>query len=125
MIHVVAAIIEDDGLYLACRRRTERSHGGLWEFPGGKVESGESHYSALVREIDEEFGAAIIPLSHFATLDDGDLRLIFMRARLDAPRPTTSTDHDRLEWLALAELSSVTWAPADQTAVELLQSGLQ
>lgn len=123
MIHVVAAIIEDEGRYLACRRRPERSHGGLWEFPGGKVEHGESASMALVREIHEELATAVIPLTHFTTLDRGDLRLIFVRARLAAPRPLASTDHDRLEWLTLDELSSVTWAPADKTAVELLQSG--
>src|SRR5258708_6415849 len=53
-IHVVAAIIERDGRFLLCRRNPLKRHGGLWEFPGGKLESGENHCDAAKRELYEE-----------------------------------------------------------------------
>lgn len=120
MIEVVAAIIEDGGQVLACRRRIERDSGGLWEFPGGKLEPGETADEALVREIREELGINAHSVGHFTTVDKGTLRLIFVRARLDGERPTASTDHDRLEWCTLGELPTLAWAPADQVAVERL-----
>ncbi len=54
MVEVVAAILERDGRVLICRRRPDQSHPLQWEFPGGKVEPGESPARALARELDEE-----------------------------------------------------------------------
>ncbi len=59
MVVVAAALIEDEGRVLLHRRRFEGVHGGLWEFPGGKVQGGESPETALVREIEEELGVRI------------------------------------------------------------------
>jgi 8-oxo-dGTP diphosphatase len=56
MLQVVAAIIERDGRILICRRTREQSHPLKWEFPGGKVEAGETPEAALARELDEELG---------------------------------------------------------------------
>jgi 8-oxo-dGTP diphosphatase len=56
MLQVVAAILERDGRILICRRRAHQSHPLKWEFPGGKVESGESPEAALARELEEELG---------------------------------------------------------------------
>lgn len=120
MIDVVAAVIEEGGRILACRRSPDRQHGGLWEFPGGKVEPGETPEQALVREIHEELTVEIEPLEHFTTVEKGELRLIFIRARLLTDRPTGSTDHDRLRWLTLQQLGSVEWAPSDRVAVSRL-----
>ncbi len=53
---VVAALLLDRGRILACRRRDDQSHAGKWEFPGGKVEPGESEPDALRRELREELG---------------------------------------------------------------------
>lgn len=117
-IDVVAAIVEHDGLFLACRRRPER--GGQWEFPGGKVEAGESVDAAVARELREELDVAVVGGEVFTTVEHGELRIIFVLASLADERPTQSTDHDQLEWLALDELSSVDWADADRAAVEQL-----
>lgn len=54
MTTVVAGILEKDGKVLACQRRSDQDHGGKWEFPGGKVEVGESPEQALARELEEE-----------------------------------------------------------------------
>ena len=60
MIPVVAiALIDTSRRVLMQRRRADRAHGGLWEFPGGKVEPGETPESALVRELDEELGITV------------------------------------------------------------------
>jgi 8-oxo-dGTP diphosphatase len=56
MLQVVAAIIEHAGGILICRRRPDQSHPLQWEFPGGKVEPGESPAAALARELEEELG---------------------------------------------------------------------
>lgn len=60
---VAAALIDDQGRVLMQRRRHGSAHGGLWEFPGGKIEPGESPESALLREIDEELAIALDPQS--------------------------------------------------------------
>lgn len=61
MTTVVAAVIERAGLILICRRREDQPHPGKWEFPGGKVEPGETLEQALVRELDEELGIRAVP----------------------------------------------------------------
>ena len=64
MILVVAvALIDATGRVLLQRRHADRAHGGLWEFPGGKVEPGESLESAAVREIEEELGISLEPVA--------------------------------------------------------------
>lgn len=115
-IDVVAAIVEHNGLFLACRRRPER--GGQWEFPGGKVEAGESVDAAVARELREELDVAVVNGDVFTTVEHGELRIIFVLASLADERPTRSTDHDQLEWLALDQLASVEWADADRQAVD-------
>ena len=120
MIDVVAAVIELDGLYLACRRTPAR--GGLWEFPGGKVDPDETPEQALVREIREELDVEVTPAGHLTTVEHGDLRLIFLHAQLAGQRPLSSTDHDQLEWLAPEHLRELEWGAADRSALEALLS---
>ncbi|WP_348787042.1 (deoxy)nucleoside triphosphate pyrophosphohydrolase [Leifsonia sp. NPDC080035] len=122
-IHVVAAVIEHDGRLLACRRAPHKDAAGRWEFPGGKVEAGESPEEALAREIGEELGARI----HVGELLDrtatGRVDLACYAAALDGPLPTGSTDHDALRWLLPAELAGLDWADADRPVVALLTAG--
>ncbi len=121
---VVAAVIERDGWILACRRRPEKTAGGRWEFPGGKVEAGEDPEEALVREIEEELGVGIRITGHLTTdeTDAGDrvIRLTCFRAELEGAGPVASTDHDRLVWLEPASLPGLEWAAPDIPAVRLL-----
>lgn len=94
---VVAAVIERDGSYLACRRRAGKAAAGRWEFPGGKVEHGETPHAALEREIGEELGVGIRVTGHLTTDDTDGIRLMCLRAVLTGAAPTASTDHDALE----------------------------
>ena len=119
-LEVVAAVIEDDGAVLACRRRPGKAAAGRWEFPGGKVEAGESPEQALTREIREELGIGIRIVSHLTSDVTGPIRLVCLLAELDSVRPVSSTDHDELRWVARERLGELEWADADWPAVRLL-----
>ena len=56
LVRVLAAVIKRNERYLICKRPENKRHGGLWEFPGGKIEIGESNFEAAVRELREELG---------------------------------------------------------------------
>jgi 8-oxo-dGTP diphosphatase len=126
-LRVVAAVIIRDGCVLACRRNPDRSAGGLWEFPGGKVEPGESAEDALAREIREELGVDIEigELIHRATTPTNSARvdLSSYAARLLDAVPTSSADHDSLRWMHPDELRELTWAEPDLPVVALLAQG--
>lgn len=123
-IEVVAAVICDRGQVLTCRRRREKAAGGKWEFPGGKVEPGESPSEALLREIAEELGVSIRIRDELTRGDTrvGDrlIRLTCFRAELRGRRPLASTDHDHLTWLKAEQLSALDWAEPDLPAVRAL-----
>lgn len=123
-LEVVGAIIERDGKVLACRRSPERSAGGLWEFPGGKVEGDESPESALRREIKEELGVDItvgaLASRHTTPLGSRLIDLACYWATLEGEAPTSSSDHDRMEWVDLHDLDDREWSPADVPIIDEL-----
>lgn len=116
-LDVVAAVIVDGDRVLACRRREGKAEAGKWEFPGGKVESGEAPRDALVREIREELGVDV-EIGEKLRSDVTDaagrsIRLTCFSVHLAEGRPTASTDHDRLEWVRPTELAMLDWAEPD------------
>nr|WP_254304862.1 (deoxy)nucleoside triphosphate pyrophosphohydrolase [Rathayibacter sp. VKM Ac-2835] len=124
VLDVVAAVIESDGRILACRRRPEKDAGGKWEFPGGKVEAGETHEQALMREVSEELGVPVT-VGDLLTTDDSQvgsriIRLSCWWASLAGATPVSSTDHDQLKWLTRSELGPLNWAAPDLAAVARL-----
>lgn len=129
VLHVVGAIIRRGDAVFAARRNPERSAGGLWEFPGGKVEPGETPQQALVREVHEELGVQIEvgKLVDRSQVTVGEVRvdLTCYEARLVGPEPTESTDHDALTWVPLAELGNLEWAPGDVPIIERMSAGDQ
>jgi 8-oxo-dGTP diphosphatase len=116
-IRVVAAVIQRDGKILACRRAPHKSLAGLWEFPGGKLEPGETDEVALAREIREELGIEIAVgafiAESVAPAGDTVIALNAYWAQTTAGGDFSSTDHDRMEWLSPASFSEYEWAPAD------------
>lgn len=123
MVRVVAAAIQDGNRFLACRRSVER--GGKWEFPGGKVEVGESDIDALIREVAEELAVAIDVGEQIAEVEVGSIRLVTYLATLAGRDPERSSDHDALRWLVVSDLPSLDWADADRAAVEHLVAHAQ
>ena len=114
---VVGAAIVRDGRVLAARRSAPPELAGGWEFPGGKVEPGESE-SSLVRECREELGVRVTvgELLGSAPLSRGFVLHVYLAA-LVAGEPRPLQDHDELRWLAADELDSVDWLPAERPAL--------
>jgi 8-oxo-dGTP diphosphatase len=116
---VVAAVIERDGRLLVGQRPAHKQHGGLWEFPGGKVEPGETPAAALARELHEELGLTDVevgPELHRHTDPARPLTLLFLRvATAGDPAPL---EHSALAWIDPTAPLSLPLAPADQAFVE-------
>ena len=124
MTVVVAAAIERDGRYLAARRTKPDWAAGRWEFPGGKVEAGESDADALVREIREELGVGIAVGARVPgewPLHD-DLVLHLYVATLTGGEPQPLDHHDALRWVPPENFDEVDWLESDRDAVAALAS---
>lgn len=123
-IKVVAAIIENDfGEVLCALRSPHMSMPNLWEFPGGKVENGESLEDAIEREISEELLCKVKALDVFHDntyeYDNVFVNLICLKCKLIEGTPV-NTEHSTLIWLNRKSLNSLKWAPADMAAVKKL-----
>lgn len=122
-IEVVAAIIRHEGRILA----TQRGYGDFkdgWEFPGGKMEPGETAEEAVVREIREELKVEIVPERLVTTVEcDYPKFHLTMHCFLSSIRSGTVSlvEHEAAKWLKPDELDSVDWLPADVEAVQLLK----
>ncbi|AJK68568.1 (deoxy)nucleoside triphosphate pyrophosphohydrolase [Corynebacterium marinum] len=126
-INVTGAVLTDGDKVLAARRGPDKALPGFWEFPGGKIEAGETPEESLARELKEEllcqaavgdyittteyeydFGIVILS-TYFCTLIEGDPQL---------------TEHEEIRWIPAAELHTLNWAPADVPAVEIIAAQL-
>ena len=124
IVHVVAAIIRSGDKILATQRGYGEYKDG-WEFPGGKIEEGESPQEALVREIREELEAEIIVGDHIVTVEhdypDFHLSMQCFWAELKDGAHLTLLEHEAARWLAINELDSVEWLPADLDVVRAIK----
>ena len=125
IINVVAAAIEKDGKFFCAQRPEGKSLGGFWEFPGGKLEKGESPEQALIREIKEELNSEIQIISYINKASyDYDFGTVVMKtyhAELISGN-LELLEHQNSTWLAPHELSTINWAPVDRPAVRLLSN---
>ena len=125
MIDVVAALIENNGQFLVCQRPVHKSRGGMWEFPGGKIEPGETPQEAVVRECFEELdiqveaGHAIHQVIH--EYPDITIRLTSYHARLMAREPKP-LEHQNLRWLLIEDMDIDQFCPADQAFLIALKN---
>lgn len=113
---IVAAVIITAGRVLACERSAPPEAAGRWEFPGGKVETGETEQAALARECVEELGVRVavgdrvgpdVPLAHGRAV----LR-VYAVELLDGDVPE-ALEHRSMRWLTVDQLHTVPWLPAD------------
>jgi mutator protein MutT len=123
-IVVVAAIIERDDRFLLTRRQAGVHLEDHWEFPGGKVEPGETHHQALARELTEELDVAVtvgkLALSTVHAYPDRTVALHFYRCELGGePRPMLGQE---MRWIPRAELTSLRLPPADAELIRMLLS---
>ena len=122
-VQIAIAVVEDQGRWLIGRREADRALAGLWEFPGGKIEPGESAAAAAVRECLEETGAAVEVVGAYppATHDyeHAAVDLHFLACRLvEQTRPLP----ERFRWVATAELSRYDFPAANAALLSLLSS---
>lgn len=122
-IRVVAALIEEGGKFLVCRRPANKARGLLWEFAGGKVEQGEEKAAALVRECREELGVELDVGEVFTELThvypDVTVRLTLFCARIAAGVPQR-LEHAELRWATPQEMLSLKFCPADAPILRML-----
>lgn len=123
-INVVGAILVENGKILCAQRGEGKSLAYLWEFPGGKIETGETPQEALIRELQEELLIEVeVQSEKFEETsyqyDFGLVNLTTFICFLKKGTPQL-TEHIAVEWLALKELNTLEWAPADIPAVEKL-----
>lgn len=117
MTEVVAALIWDGDRFLACQRPAHKARGLLWEFVGGKVEPGETHAQALVRECREELdievrvGELFMELTH--EYPDLTVRLSLYHAVIEKGVPQ-KLEHNDLRWLLPSEVDDYAFCPADK-----------
>jgi 8-oxo-dGTP diphosphatase len=122
MTRIVAAAIIADGRLLAARRDAGR-YAGRWEFPGGKVESGEDDRTALLRELREELGVAATigpQIGGAWPLADGLHMHVYAASLAPGAQPRCLDGHDALRWLARGQLDDVAWIPFDLPVVALV-----
>ena len=121
---VAVALSDGNGRFLLQQRLPGKHHGGCWEFPGGKVERGETPRLALVREIEEELGITLSPSvlspSFFAE-EEGDPGIVLnlYTARLDNGEPQ-ARDGQEWGWYSLKEAACLSLAPMDRKLLTLI-----
>ncbi|MGX4687572.1 (deoxy)nucleoside triphosphate pyrophosphohydrolase [Vagococcus sp. JNUCC 83] len=123
-IHVVGAIIAKEGKVFCCQRSLEKSLPGKWEFPGGKIESGETKQQALVRELKEELeiDIAVSQTDYLSVTYDYDFAVVNLSTficEIVSGQPKL-IEHIQAKWVTFESLSELDWAPADLPIVEKL-----
>ena len=118
---VVACVIARGDLLLLCQRPTHKRHGGLWEFPGGKVEANESDTQAASRELEEELGVQLVRAlpAIFEVADPGSPHIIaFVPVEIRGePLPT---EHSGVIWGRASDLERLPLAPSDHAFLQWL-----
>ena len=122
-LEVVAGLIFDaNNRILSCRRPKEKSWPSWWEFPGGKIEFGETPQIALSRELKEELSLNISPskiiAEQFFNYDDKYVKLMVLNCGIIEEDRIKLLEHDEMKWLSKEELFDVNWLPADLPIVE-------
>ncbi len=132
IIDVVALALtySHDGKFLLARRSPAQSGAGSWEFPGGKIEAGESQHQALVREIKEELGFDLSSLDlkfiaentheYKGQHQSKSIRIFLWSAQITYKPEFKLVDHDKLDWFLIEEINGINLSEADKYFILLL-----
>ena len=122
-ITVVAAAIERDGRMLLGLRPPEKRHGGLWEFPGGKVEMEESTMEAISRELSEELGLDVSTVGALLeSIEDTDSPFVIEFYPVSVTGEPSALEHSEIGWFAGEAMLTMPLAPADAAFATWLSS---
>lgn len=125
MVEVVAALIWDEDKFMICQRPANKARALLWEFVGGKVESGETKEEALVRECKEELGIVISVGDVFTEVvhnyPDVDIRLTLFNAKIAEGTPVL-LEHNDIKWIRADEIPNFSFCPADEQILRTIRS---
>ena len=124
MVQVVAALIWDGDRFLACQRPAHKARGLLWEFVGGKVEPGETHTQALIRECREELAITVEVGQLFMSLTheypDLTVSLYLYHARVASGTPQM-LEHNDMRWITVDQIDELEFCPADADILNKLK----
>ena len=124
MVQVVAALIWDGDRFLACQRPAHKARGLLWEFVGGKVEPGETHAQALIRECREELAITVEVGQLFMSLTheypDLTVSLHLYHARIASGTPQM-LEHNDIRWITVDQIDELEFCPADADILNKLK----
>ena len=125
MVEVVAALIWDKDRFMICQRPVHKARGLLWEFVGGKVETGETMEEALIRECREELNISVNVNDLFTQViheyPDIHIRLSLFHCCIREGIPTLLEHHD-LKWIRPSEIPEYDFCPADSDILALIQN---
>lgn len=120
-VRVVAAVIERDGHFLLGCRPAEKRHGGLWEFPGGKLDVGEDAEQATIRELDEEMRLEVMSVgARLLSVEDPRSPFVIEFFEVTVRGEPLALEHSDVAWRRVEELQQMPLAPADAAFVRWL-----
>ena len=123
-LKVTAAVLAKDGKFLIAKRKKDDVLGGLWEFPGGKIEDGETAEECLAREIKEELDITIevgeLITSNRHKYPHGYFELIAYRVKYISGEIVLN-DHDDFKWVTVDEMDNFEFPPADISIIKELK----
>ena len=121
-IRVVAAVVERHGRYLVCRRPVGKRHGGLWEFPGGKLDPGETLQAAVRRELDEELGVEVLSCGgQLFTIEDPGSSFVIEFHPVEIEGEPRCLEHSALAWVDVPGMLGMDLAPSDLRFAQFLR----
>ncbi|MDD4413392.1 MAG: (deoxy)nucleoside triphosphate pyrophosphohydrolase [Oscillospiraceae bacterium] len=124
MVEVVAALIWDNDKFIICQRPAHKARGLLWEFVGGKVESGETKEQALIRECKEELAVTLTVGEKFMDVvheyPDIMVHLTLFNATIAEGVPQL-LEHNDIRWITPSEIPNYRFCPADEEILERLK----
>ena len=117
MIKVAAAVIENNGRVLVCQRPYNKNNGGMWEFPGGKAEKGESLFECIKRECKEELDIEILPVRYITTAENGEHQITFIACSITGG-VLKLNEHEQYRYITKEDAAGLGLCPCDRIAAD-------